>query len=207
MDAGAQITMAEDKPSTQDSAAAVIRVEELIKTYNLGGQIVRALDGVSLEIRHGDLIAVTGASGSGKSTLMNILGCLDRPDSGAYFLDGGNVADLGNNRLATIRNKKIGFVFQSFNLLPRMNALENVELPLLYAGSHGAKARATQALNIVGLGDRGHHQPNQLSGGQRQRVAVARAIVLEPSILLADEPTGNPDSKNGKKILGLFKDL
>lgn len=186
---------------------AVIFVDGLRKTYNLGGQVVNALDGVTLTINRGDLIAITGPSGSGKSTLMNIIGCLDYPDAGSYFLDGEDVSRLGGNRLAEIRNEKIGFVFQSFNLLPRMTALENVELPMLYAGAHGSKNRAREALQTVGLGDRGHHQPNQLSGGQRQRVAVARAIVLEPSIILADEPTGNLDSRTGKEILALFKEL
>jgi putative ABC transport system ATP-binding protein len=185
----------------------MIEAVDLIKTYNLGGQIVRALDGVSLRIDDGELLAITGASGSGKSTLMNILGCLDRPDSGRYTLGGDDVSLLSSDRLAEIRNKHIGFVFQSFNLLPRMSARENVELPLLYQGNHEARQRAEEALTTVGLGDRMHHEPNQLSGGQRQRVAVARAIVTNPSMILADEPTGNLDSKTGVEILALFRNL
>lgn len=184
-----------------------IRGENLVKTYDLGGQIIRALDGVSMEVKDGDLFAITGTSGSGKSTLMNILGCLDRPDSGNYYIQNDDVAKLGNDRLAEIRNRHIGFVFQSFNLLPRMSALENVELPLLYAGRRDAKEKAKAALHTVGLGERMHHEPNQLSGGQRQRVAVARAIVGEPAMILADEPTGNLDSKTGVEILELFKNL
>jgi len=185
----------------------MIRGENLVKTYNLGGQIVRALDDVTMEVKDGDMFAITGQSGSGKSTLMNILGCLDKPDSGEYFIEKDNVAGLGNDRLAEIRNRHIGFVFQSFNLLPRMSALENVELPLLYAGRRDAREKAKTALTTVGLGERMHHEPNQLSGGQRQRVAVARAIVGEPAMILADEPTGNLDSKTGVEILELFKKL
>jgi putative ABC transport system ATP-binding protein len=185
----------------------MIEAIDLVKTYNLGGQIVRALDGVSIRIEDGELLAITGASGSGKSTLMNILGCLDRPDSGRYTLGGDDVSLLSSDRLAEIRNKHIGFVFQSFNLLPRMSARENVELPLLYQGNHEARQRAEEALITVGLGDRMHHEPNQLSGGQRQRVAVARAIVTNPSMILADEPTGNLDSKTGVEILALFRRL
>jgi len=181
--------------------------EHLVKTYNLGGNIIRALDDISFEIRDGTMTAVTGASGSGKSTLMNILGCLDRPDSGTYTLGDEDVSKLGNNRLAEIRNRRIGFVFQTFNLLPRMSALENVELPLLYAGRSEAQSNAKEALRIVGLGDRMHHEPNQLSGGQRQRVSLARAIVANPDIILADEPTGNLDSKTGVEILALFEAL
>ena len=185
----------------------MIRGEHLVKTYNLGGGIIRALDDVSFEIGDGTMTAITGASGSGKSTLMNILGCLDRVDSGTYTLGDEDVSKLGNNRLAEIRNRRIGFVFQTFNLLPRMSALENVELPLLYAGRSEAQSNAQEALRIVGLGDRMHHEPNQLSGGQRQRVSVARAIVANPDILLADEPTGNLDSKTGVEILALFESL
>jgi putative ABC transport system ATP-binding protein len=185
----------------------MIRAQELVKTYELGGQTVRALDHVSIHVHEGDMLAITGTSGSGKSTLMNILGCLDRPDAGEYFINNENVAQLSNDRLAEIRNRYIGFVFQNFNLLPRMSAVENVALPLLYAGRADANDRAVDALNTVGLGDRMHHQPNQLSGGQRQRVAIARAIVGQPALLLADEPTGNLDSRTGKEILELFASL
>jgi len=185
----------------------IIVGESLQKRYELGGQIVNALDGVSLTIRNGEMLAIRGPSGSGKSTLMNILGCLDRPDSGRYVLAGEDVSQLGKNALAAIRNRRIGFVFQTFNLLPRMTALENVELPLHYAGRHDAVEEAHKALSTVGLGDRTHHEPNQLSGGQRQRVAIARALVTDPSILLADEPTGALDSKTGEEILQLFKAL
>src|SRR5476649_283298 len=185
----------------------MIRGENLVKTYNLGGQIVQALNDVSFEIKDGDMIAITGASGSGKSTLMNILGCLDRPTSGAYILGDKDVSRLSNDQLAEIRNRRIGFVFQSFNLLPRMSALENVELPLHYAARHDALERAVEALKLVGLADRGHHKPNQLSGGQRQRVAIARALVTDPAIVLADEPTGALDSRTGEEILALLKSL
>jgi putative ABC transport system ATP-binding protein len=185
----------------------MIHAQALVKTYELGGSVIRALDGVSLEIREGEMVAITGASGSGKSTLMNVLGCLDRPDEGRYELAGEDVSRLSKDRLAEIRNRHIGFVFQTFNLLPRMNALENVELPLLYAGDRKARERAEEALRTVGLEDRMHHEPSQLSGGQRQRVAVARAIVSNPTIVLADEPTGNLDSKTGEDILRLFEKL
>jgi len=185
----------------------IIRAEHLVKTYLLGGQEVRALDDLSLEIEAGEMVAIRGPSGSGKSTLMNILGCLDRADSGRYFLAEQDVSDMSNNALAEIRNRRIGFVFQNFNLLPRITALENVELPLHYAARRDAVQRAKEALLTVGLGDRMHHEPNQLSGGQRQRVAVARALVNDPSILLTDEPTGSLDSRTGEEILALFKHL
>jgi putative ABC transport system ATP-binding protein len=185
----------------------MIQAESLVKVYSLGGETIRALDGVTLHIAKGELIAITGPSGSGKSTLMHILGCLDTPDSGRYLLEDKDVSRLSMNRLAEIRNRRIGFVFQTFNLLPRMSALENVELPLLYSGVHEAKERAKQALHTVGLGDRMRHQPNQLSGGQRQRVAIARAIVTDPAIILADEPTGNLDTKTGDEILAIFGHL
>jgi putative ABC transport system ATP-binding protein len=185
----------------------VIEATDIIKTYTLGDNIVRALDGVSLTVDAGEMIAIRGPSGSGKSTLMNLLGCLERPDSGTYMLAGEDVSRLGKDRLAEIRNLRIGFVFQTFNLLPRMSALENVELPLQYAGRHDAREKAIEALRIVGLADRMEHEPTQLSGGQRQRVAVARAIVTDPAILLADEPTGALDSRTGEEILALFKEL
>ena len=185
--------------------------ENLTKTYVMGSgdnvNIVNALDGVSLNINAGEMVAIRGPSGSGKTTLMNILGCLDRPTSGTYVLDGEDVSHMGSNELARVRNRSIGFVFQTFNLLPRMNALENVELPLLYGGSSNAKKKALDALAIVGLGDRSHHKPNQLSGGQRQRVSIARAIVTDPAIVLADEPTGALDTRTGEEILTLFKNL
>jgi putative ABC transport system ATP-binding protein len=185
----------------------MIEARNLVKTYTLGGQTVHALDHVSLRVDPGEMIAIRGPSGSGKSTLMNILGCLDRPDSGTYVLGNEDVSRIPKNRLSSIRNTHIGFVFQTFNLLPRMSALENVELPMHYAGRHEAKKHATDALALVGLADRMHHEPNQLSGGQRQRVAIARALVNNPTILLADEPTGALDSRTGEEILALFKQL
>jgi len=185
----------------------MIRAEGLVKTYQMGEEVVRALDGVSLELADGEMVAITGASGSGKSTLMNILGCLDRPDAGSYFLAGQDVAKLSDDQLAAVRNRRIGFVFQSFNLLPRTSALENVELPLLYGRHDDPRQMAIRALETVGLADRMKHEPSQLSGGQCQRVAVARAIVTDPEMLLADEPTGNLDSHTGQEILGLFAKL
>ena len=185
----------------------IIQTRSLVKTYRLGDSRVLALDGIDLQVEEGEIIAISGSSGSGKSTLMHIIGCLDRPDSGTYILAGEDVSTLLPNRLAEIRNQKIGFVFQNFNLLPRLNALENVELPLLYAGASEAKGRAEEALRIVGLEDRMHHEPAQLSGGQRQRVAIARAIVTDPTIVLADEPTGNIDTKTGEEIMAIFTQL
>jgi putative ABC transport system ATP-binding protein len=185
----------------------IIEVEDLVKIYNVGDQEVRALDGVTFQVAEGEMLAIVGPSGSGKSTLMHILGCLDHADSGRYALAGEEVSRLTGNRLAEIRNRRIGFIFQMFNLLPRMSALENVELPLLYAGMSGAKDRAAAALKTVGLSQRAKHGPNQLSGGERQRVAIARALITDPVILLADEPTGNLDTKTGEEILALFHAL
>jgi putative ABC transport system ATP-binding protein len=179
----------------------------LVKTYELGGQVVRALDGIDVHIRAGEMVAVRGPSGCGKSTLMNILGCLDHTDAGRYRLNGTDVSGLQGDELARIRNRSIGFVFQTFNLLPRQSALENVALPVHYAQGEDPLGRAAKALEQVGLSDRGHHKPNQLSGGQRQRVAIARALVMDPAIVLADEPTGALDSKTGEEILALFKTL
>ncbi len=187
----------------------IIKIEEIYKIYQMGNQEVRALDGVSLSIYQNEYVAIMGPSGSGKSTLMNILGCLDTPTSGKYILNSTDVSEMEDNDLAEIRNKEIGFVFQSFNLLPRYNSLENVALPLIYAG-YSRKERevmAETALQEVGLGDRMDHRPNELSGGQKQRVALARALINKPSIILADEPTGNLDTKTSIDIMKLFNDI
>jgi putative ABC transport system ATP-binding protein len=185
----------------------MIETRNLCKTYLFGEAEVHALNGVTISISAGEMVAITGPSGSGKSTLMHILGCLDTPDEGEYLLEGENVATLSSDRLASVRNRRIGFVFQSFNLLPRASALENVELPLLYAGRHDARATAVRALETVGLSDRMRHDPRRLSGGQRQRVAIARAMVSDPAIILADEPTGNLDSHTGLEIMDLFREV
>ena len=185
----------------------MIAVDNVKKTYFAGEIKVEALRGVSLNIEKGELIAVMGPSGSGKSTLMNIIGCLDQPTEGAYRLDGVNVEDLDEDTLAGTRNRKIGFVFQTFNLLNRHTAVENVELPMLYAGIRDTRDRALGALEEVGLKERAYHKPNELSGGERQRVAIARSIILAPSIILADEPTGNLDTRTGGEILQIFKQL
>ena len=191
--------------------AAVIKLEDVHKTYHTGEVDVLAVRGVTLEIAQGEFVAIMGASGSGKSTMMNIIGCLDRPTQGRYFLDGVDVSHLDRDELAAIRNKKLGFVFQGFNLLSRTSALENVELPMLYTHDHISSARqrelAVHALHIVGLADRADHHPNQLSGGQQQRVAIARALVNNPAVLLADEPTGNLDTRTSAEIMGVFQKL
>lgn len=191
----------------QDSE--IIKISDVSKTYRVGESEVRALDNVSFCIREGDFLAIMGPSGSGKSTLMNILGCLDIPDSGQYLLRGIEISEMHEDQLAEVRNREIGFVFQMFNLLPRMTVLRNVELPLIYAGSNWRKRKnlARQAVEAVGLGNRIHHKPTQLSGGERQRVAIARALVNRPSIVLADEPTGNLDSKTGQEIMSVFTSL
>jgi putative ABC transport system ATP-binding protein len=191
--------------------AAVIKLEDVHKTYHTGEVDVHAVCGVSLEIMQGEFVAIMGASGSGKSTMMNIIGCLDRPTEGHYLLDGVDVSHLDRDELAAIRNKKLGFVFQGFNLLSRTSALENVELPLLYTHDHITSLQqrelALHALEIVGLSDRADHYPNQLSGGQQQRVAIARALVNNPAVLLADEPTGNLDTRTSVEVMGVFQKL
>ena len=192
-----------------DGGQPLIHARDLRKTYHVGDQVVHALDGLDLDIRANEYVALMGPSGSGKSTLMNMLGCLDSPTSGSYILNGQDVSRLADDALADIRNREIGFVFQTFNLLPRYTALENVALPMVYAGMGKAErlARAQEVLDQVGLGDRMDHRPNELSGGQRQRVAVGRALVMRPSIILADEPTGNLDTATSQEVMELFGDI
>jgi putative ABC transport system ATP-binding protein len=201
--------MADAAKDAAKTTAALIEVRALTKIYKVGVETIHALRGLDLAIGRNEMVAIMGSSGSGKSTLMNMLGCLDRPTSGTYLLNGRDVSRMGARELAQVRNEEIGFVFQSFELLPRQTALENVELPLVYAkgGWRGRRARALAALDRVGLAQRVHHRPNQLSGGQRQRVAIARAILNKPSILLADEPTGNLDSATTAEILALFRQI
>ncbi len=190
-----------------DKVRVLISIEDVAKVYRMGAVDVHALRGVSLQVHPGEMLAIMGPSGSGKSTLMNILGALDVPSQGTYILDGQNVSRMRQDALSEVRNRKIGFVFQSFNLLPRTSALANVELPLIYAGITNSRKRCVTALEMVGLGDRLHHHPNELSGGEQQRVAIARALVNEPSLILADEPTGNLDSVAGQEVMRIFQEL
>jgi putative ABC transport system ATP-binding protein len=201
------ITPSDKKEAAQE---AIIKLRDISKTYDLGGAAqVYALRGVNLDVFPGEYVSIMGPSGSGKSTLMNMIGCLDTPTSGSYFLDGSDISKATDDELAAVRNQKIGFVFQTFNLLSRASAISNVELPLIYAGvpTEQRQERAAEALRQVGLGDRLGHQPNQLSGGERQRVAIARALITHPSVILADEPTGNLDSKSGLEIMRIFADI